>query len=467
MSELILARLQFAVTTIYHFFFVPLSIGLAFIAAIMQTIYYFKKDEKYMRMTEFWGKLFLINFAVGIVTGIIQEFQFGMNWSEYSRFMGDIFGVPLAIEALLAFFIESTFIGLWIFGKNRLSKGLHLACIWLVSIGTILSAFWILTANSFMQNPVGYQIENGRAIMTDVIAIITNPKVWVAFPHTLFASLCTGAFFIAGVSAWKLLKKQDISFFKTSLLIALIIGFISSVGVALSGHSQTQYLVKAQPMKFAAAEGIYEDTADPAPWTVVANIDTDKKETTGKIEIPYLLSYLSYGTFNGKIEGINTIQAQYEKEFGAGDYIPPVKTTFWSFRIMVAFGMLMILLSLLGLIYHKWAKTENRTFYLRAMIFMIFAPFIANTSGWIMAEMGRQPWTVHGLFTTADAISPNVTANQILFSLISFSIIFTLLLGAMVYLFLRVIKQGPYGAKEEDVTASDPFGKDEIANVAQ
>ncbi len=457
MTEIMLARLQFASTTIFHFFFVPLSIGLAFLTALMQTMYYVTKKEKYLKMTDFWGKFFLINFAVGVVTGLIQEFQFGMNWSEYSRFMGDIFGVPLAIEALLAFFIESTFIGIWVFGKNRIPKGLHLASIWLVSFGTIISAFWILTANSFMQNPVGYELENGRALMNDLVAVLTNPKVLVAFPHTIFAALATGSFFIIGVSAWKLLKKQDLSFFKSSMTIALIVGSISSLGIAFSGHSQAGYLVEAQPMKMAAAEGIYADTVDPAPWTVIANIDTENKETTMSLKIPYLLSYLSYGEFKGEVQGMNTIQAQYEEKFGEGDYIPPVKTTFWSFRIMVGFGCAMILLTFLGLIYRKWGKPENHPIYLRIMVFMIAAPFIANTSGWIMSEIGRQPWIVNGLFQTSQAISPNVSSGQILFSLIAFLIVFTLLFAATVYLFVKVIKQGPYVKKEEDVSASDPF----------
>ncbi|MDQ0230067.1 cytochrome ubiquinol oxidase subunit I [Metabacillus malikii] len=459
MTELMLARLQFASTTIFHYFFVPLSIGLAFLVAIMQTMHFVTKNEMFSKMTDFWGKFFLINFAVGIVTGIIQEFQFGMNWSEYSRFMGDIFGVPLAIEALLAFFIESTFIGIWVFGKNRIPKALHLACIWLVSIGTVLSAFWILTANSFMQNPVGYELENGRALMNDLLAVLTNEKVLVAFPHTVFAAFATGAFFIIGVSAWKLLKKQDVTFFKSSMTIALIVGSISSIGIAFSGHSQAGYLVEAQPMKMAAAEGIYEDTTDPAPWTVIANIDTDNKEVSASLKVPYLLSYLSYGEFKGEVLGMNTIQSQYEEKYGEGNYIPPVKTTFWSFRIMVGFGSAMILLSILGLIYRKWGKPENHPVYLRVMVFMIAAPFIANTSGWIMSEIGRQPWIVNGLFKTAEAVSPNVTSGQILFSLIAFLTIFTLLFAATVYLFVKVIKQGPHAKIAEDISASDPFNQ--------
>lgn len=466
MDQIILARTQFASTTLFHFIFVPLSIGLAFIIAIMQTLYLTKREEIYKRMAKFWGTLFLINFAIGVVTGIIQEFQFGMNWSEYSRFMGDVFGAPLAIEALLAFFIESTFIGLWIFGWDKLPKKLHLACIWLVSIATALSAFWILTANSFMQNPVGYAIQNGRAETIDFLAVITNPKLMVAFPHVIFASLTTGAFLVAGVSAWKLLKKQDLEFYKRSMNIALTVGLISSVGIAFSGHSQSGYLVEAQPMKMAAAEGLWEDSGDPAAWTIIANIDTENKENTMELKLPYLLSFLSYGEFEGSVEGMNSVQDRLVELYGAGDYIPPVKTTFWSFRIMVVFGGLLILLSLLGLIFNRRETIERKPLFLKLMVAGIFFPIIANFSGWIMSEIGRQPWIVNGLMLTADAVSPNVSAGAVLFSLIAFSLIYTLLAIVMVYLFVKVIKQGPHEKQKENIDASDPFSSGGIKNAA-
>ena len=467
MEELMLARIQFASTTLFHFIFVPLSIGLAFIVAIMQTMYLIKKKEIYKKMTKFWGTFFLINFAVGVVTGIIQEFQFGMNWSNYSRFMGDVFGAPLAIEALLAFFIESTFIGLWIFGWDKLPKKLHLACIWLVSFATALSAFWILTANSFMQNPVGYALKNGRAETNDFLAVISNPKLMVAFPHVIFAALATGAFFVVGISAWNFLKKRDIEFFKRSMTIGLTVGLLSTMGIAFSGHSQSLYLVKAQPMKMAAAEGLYEDSGDPAAWTVIANISTENKKVSNKLEIPYMLSYLSHGEFKGKVEGMNSIQAKYEKLYGEGNYIPPVKTTFWSFRIMVASGGLLILLSLYGL-YAAWRqKVEHKRTYLKLMVAAIFLPFIANSVGWVMSEIGRQPWIVTGLMKTADAVSPNVSAGSVLFSLIAFSLIYTLLGITMVVLFVKNIKQGPHEKPKADLNASDPFSAGGIKNATK
>ncbi|KOR76161.1 cytochrome ubiquinol oxidase subunit I [Paenibacillus solani] len=461
MDPVMLARIQFASTTIFHFIFVPLSIGLAFLIAIMETMYVVKGQEVYKKMAKFWGKLFLINFAVGVVTGILQEFQFGMNWSDYSRFVGDVFGAPLAIEALLAFFLESTFIGLWIFGWDRLSKKVHLLSIWLVSFGTLMSAFWILAANSFMQRPVGFEMNNGRAEMNDFFALITNGQLLVEFPHTIFGALATGAFVVAGISAYKLMKKQDLDFFKRSFHIAIVIGLITSILVAVFGHQQAQYLVDTQPMKMAAAESLWETSDDPAPWTVFASIDPDKQENKMELKIPYLLSFLSYSKFSGEVIGMKELQAQYEQQYGPGDYIPPVRTTFWSFRIMVAAGSMMILLGLYGawLMLRKKVEQAGKWFF-KLLLFGISLPFIANTSGWIMTEIGRQPWTVFGLITTENSISPNVSAGSILFSLIMFTAIYAALAAVMAYLFIKVIKKGPYAAEEDDHHANDPFNKE-------
>lgn len=457
MEEVLLARIQFASTTLFHFIFVPLSIGLALIIAIMQTMYVVKKDEIYLKMTKFWSVFFLINFAIGVVTGIIQEFQFGMNWSAYSRFVGDIFGAPLAVEALLAFFLESTFIGIWIFGWNKLPKKLHLACIWLVSIGTVMSAFWILAANSFMQNPTGYVLQNGRAEMNDVVALLTNEKLWVAFPHTIFGSFATGAFFVVGVSAWYLIKKRNVDFFKKSLAISLVIGMLSGLGIAFTGHAQAQYLMHAQPMKMAAAEALWEDSGDPAAWTLFAKIDVENRETTKRIDIPYMLSYLTYSEFKGKVQGMNALEQQMIEQHGEGEYLPPVKTTFWSFRIMVVTGGTLLGLGALGLFLMFRKKIVESVWFLRLLVVGIFLPFIGNSFGWIMSEMGRQPWVVNGLMKTADGISPNVSAGQILFSLISFSTIYTILGIIMVVLFVKFIQRGPEEQPEEDVSATDPF----------
>ncbi|WP_342563645.1 cytochrome ubiquinol oxidase subunit I [Paenibacillus sp. FSL R7-0345] len=461
MDTVMLSRIQFASTTIFHYFFVPVSIGLALLIAIMETMYVRNGNEEYKRMAKFWGHLFLINFAVGVVTGILQEFQFGMNWSDYSRFVGDVFGAPLAIEALLAFFLESTFIGIWIFGWDKVSKKIHLLSIWMVALGTTLSAFWILTANSFMQHPVGFEINNGRAEMNDFLALITNGQLLVELPHTLLAAYATGAFLVTGISAYKMLKKQDVAFFRRSFEIAAIVGIVSSVGVAVAGHAQAQYLVETQPMKMAASEGLWEDSGDPAAWTVTAFIDPENKVNSGEIKIPYLLSFLSYSKFSGDVKGMNTLQAEYEQEYGPGNYIPPVRTTFWSFRIMVAAGSLMVVFGLYAM-YLMWRKKMERpnTWFLRFMFWGLLLPPIANTAGWIMTEIGRQPWTVFGLMTTEDSVSPNVSAGSVLFSVITFNAIYAILGIVMVGLFIKVIKKGPYHMDHDHGDAHDPYSKE-------
>ena len=278
MDVLDLARIQYAITTIFHFFFVPISIGMIFLVAIMETLYVVKKQKIYLDMALFWGKIFLLAFAIGVVTGILQEFQFGMNWSEYSRFMGDVFGAPLAVEALLAFFLESTFIGVWMFGRDKLPKWVIALSAWLVALGTMLSALWILAANSFMQEPVGIEIVDGKAVLNDFIALITNPQLLVEFPHTIFGAYATGAFVVGGISAYNLWKKRNIDFFNRSFKISMIVAFISSLGIMFSGHAQAQHLMVTQPMKMAASEALWEDSGDPAAWSLIAKINSDKLE---------------------------------------------------------------------------------------------------------------------------------------------------------------------------------------------
>lgn len=452
MEILELARLQYAITTIFHFFFVPLSIGTIFLVAIMETLYVVKKNDIYLEMSKFWGKIFLFSFAIGVVTGILQEFQFGMNWSEYSRFMGDVFGAPLAIEALLAFFMESTFIGVWMFGRDKLPKWMIAASAWLVSIGTLLSALWILAANSFMQEPVGFEIQNGKAVLTDFMALLTNPQLLVEFPHTIFGALATGAMVVGGISAYNILKQRHLEFFRKSLNIAMIVGTISGLMIAFSGHWQAQHLMETQPMKMAASEALWEDSEDPAAWTAIGGIDTDSQSNTWQIDIPYALSFLAYNKFEGAVPGMLSLQQEYEEKYGEGiNYIPPVKTVFWSFRVMVGFGGLMILIGMIGLYYSYRKKTlEKKPWLLKVVLYAIPMPFIANTAGWIMTEIGRQPWTVFGYYTTAQSVSPNVTAGQILFSTISFSSAYVILAIVMIYMTARVAKQGPYQEVEKN-----------------
>jgi cytochrome bd ubiquinol oxidase subunit I len=428
MDPIILSRWQFAITTVYHFFLVPLTLGLSILVAIFESRYVATGNEIYKRMAKFWGKIFIINYAAGVVTGIVQEFHFGLNWSEYARFMGDIFGAPLAIEALLAFYLESTFIGVWIFGWDRLSKKMHLVSIWLVAIGANISAFWILIANSFMQNPVGYAIENGRAVMTDFLAIVTNPNLPYQFFHVLSAGVTTAGFLVLGFSAWHLLKNKqgDVEFFQRAFRWAAVYALIGAGMVALVGDLHGKYLGTAQPMKIAAAEAMWE-TESPADFVVIAAIDEEKQENGFSIEVPSALSFLLYSNFTGEVRGLNDLQAEAVAKYGEGNYIPPVVLSFWSFRIMVGSGFLMVFLAFLALIRPK-VKILQKDGLLKTLLPAMLLPYIASTFGWILTESARQPWIVYGLQLVNNAVSPNVPAGTVLFSLI----LFTLLLGATV-----------------------------------
>ncbi|HNT55251.1 MAG TPA: cytochrome ubiquinol oxidase subunit I [Anaerolineaceae bacterium] len=438
---LILSRWQFAITTVYHFFFVPLTLGLGLLVAILETRYVRTGKEVYKRLTRFWGKLFVINFAMGVVTGIVQEFQFGMNWSEYSRYVGDIFGAPLAIEALLAFFIESTFLGVWIFGWEKLSRRMHLAAIWLVSISSMLSALWILIANSFMQQPTGFVTENGRLVMTNFFALLTNPNVWYQFPHVLLGGISTGAFFMLGISAYHLIRKEHVEMFGISFRLAAMVALIGSLGVAVIGHAQGQNTVRTQPMKMAAAEALWE-TEDPAAFSLIAGIDEAAQQNTFAWRIPGMLSFLSYNRFSGEVKGIKELQAAFEADHGPGNYIPPVAVTFWSFRLMVGLGTAMILLAAY-VIFMLWRKKTIPTVLLRTFPLAIALPFLANTFGWLLTEMGRQPWVVYDQLTLADAISPNLSSGMVLTSLIGFTLIYALLMAADVYLLAKYARTVP------------------------
>jgi cytochrome d ubiquinol oxidase subunit I len=441
MNEIVitLSRWQFALTTVYHFFFVPLTIGLALIVAIMQTIYFKTGDQIYKQMTKYWGKLFLINFAMGVVTGIVMEFQFGMNWSEYSRFVGDIFGAPLAIEALLAFFLESTFIGVWVFGWDKISKRLHLISIWLVAIGSTLSAFWILVANSFMQSPMGFVLENGRMVMNDFGALVSNPNVWVQFTHTVLGGYTTGAMFILGISAYFLFRKEQVDLFQKSFQIATIIGLISVFLVILVGHSQGQHMVKTQPMKMAAAEALWE-SENPASFSIISIVDQKNQKDVFSIRIPAVLSLLSYNRFEGEVRGIKDIQSEYEQIYGPGNYIPPITINYWSFRVMVGSGFLMFFLTSLGL-YLVMKKKVLSFKLIKYFPFVIVLPYLANTCGWILTEVGRQPWVVFGYLQTSEAISPNVTVGMLWLSVIGFTVIYGALMAVDVYLLSKYAKK--------------------------
>jgi len=442
MATLALSRWQFAITTVYHFFFVPLTLGLSILVAVLETLYVRTGDERYKRMTQFWGKLFLINFAMGVATGIVQEFQFGMNWSEYSRFVGDVFGAPLAIEALLAFFLESTFLGIWIFGWDKLPKGLHAATIWLVALGSNLSALWILIANSFMHEPVGYALNpaTGRAEMVDFGALLTNPHVWTQWPHVFFSGLTTAGFFALGICAYHLWKKgKDVELFRRSFNVALIVALVGSVGVGLMGHVQGQHMIKTQPMKMAAAEALWASEG-PAPFSLLTIGNWEQTAEVWSFKIPRLLSFLACNNFDCQVEGIDDLQAQYVKTYGPGNYVPPVAVIYWAFRGMFLPGVLMVLMALLGLYFLFRKRLDQQTWFLRLLPFGIALPYIANSSGWILTEVGRQPWIVVGLMKTQDGVSP-VAGGVVLFSLLAFVVMYAALMVADVYLLRKYARQ--------------------------
>ncbi|GAF36322.1 cytochrome ubiquinol oxidase subunit I [Lentilactobacillus farraginis] len=475
LSVLGLSRFQFAMTTVFHFFFVPFSIGLAFIVAIMETVYVVKKDETYKNMAKFWGKIFLFSFAVGVVTGIIQEFQFGMNWSEYSRFMGDIFGAPLAIEALAAFFMESTFIGLWMFTWDRFNKVVHCLFIWLTAFGSTLSALWILAANSFMQNPVGYVInsQTHRVNMTSFSAVVTNRQLWNEFPHVIFGAFLTAAFVVAGSSAWRLLKKDHEHFYRKSLKVGLIVGLCACLGSVWSGDTQTRYLINSQPMKFAAMEGLYKNSTNKGNWAPIAGFDTKNHQTKWSVDIPYVLNILSYHKLSGTIKGQNQVNKELKAKYDGTtqgrkikDYYVPTRTLFWSFRIMAVSAGLFGLLAIIGL----WLNREKSNAIMRQRWFLyvmgicLWLPFIVNTAGWFVTEFGRYPWVVYGLLTIADAVSPTSTVVGLLFTNIVYFLIFASLGAVMVILSHRVLKAGPdsvltdgYSSKPEKSSDVDPY----------
>ncbi|RRQ87217.1 cytochrome ubiquinol oxidase subunit I [Streptomyces griseofuscus] len=481
-----LARWQFGITTVYHFLFVPLTISLAALTAGLQTAWVRTEKEKYLRATKFWGKLFLINIAMGVVTGIVQEFQFGMNWSAYSRFVGDIFGAPLAFEALIAFFFESTFIGLWIFGWDKLPKKIHLACIWMVSIGTILSAYFILAANSWMQHPVGYKIDKarGRAELTDFLAVLTqNTALSQAF-HTLAAAFLTGGAFMVGISAYHLARKKHIREMKTSLRLGLITVVIAGMLTAVSGDTLGKVMFKQQPMKMAAAEALW-DGQKPAPFSIFAYGDVEKGHNTVAIEIPGLLSFLANDNFTSEVPGINDVNKAEQQRFGPGDYRPNIPVAFWGFRWMIGFGMSSFAIGLAGLwltrkkfmlpehlrvgedevpylvLFRKKALGPGLTpWYWRIATWTMAFPLIANSWGWIFTEMGRQPWVVYGVLQTRDAVSPGVSQGEVLTSMIVFTSLYAILAVIEVKLLAKYIKAGPPELTEDDLNPPTKIGGD-------
>jgi cytochrome bd ubiquinol oxidase subunit I len=450
-----LARWQFATTSIYHFLFVPVTIGLAFLVAILQTAWYRTDNREYKRMTRFFGTLLLINVAIGVVTGLVQEFEFGMNWSTYSKFVGGVFGAPLAMEGLAAFFLESTFLGLWLFGWDRLPKRVHLATIWAVSIGSMLSAMFILIANSWMQHPVGYKFNKaGQPVLSNVWALFVNPTFLWGYAHVILASLITGALVMLAVSAWYLRKQQHVSLFHRSAKIALIV-LIPAIVIQLSVGNQLGLIeTKYQPMKIAAAEALW-GSCKPCSFSAaqIGGYSSSDENTTKIIKVPHLLSVLATGTWSGPVTGLNQLQAQYQKRYGPGNYIPNVAIQYWSMRTMAYLGSLILLFALWG----GWLLVKRRLvgsrLFLTLAVWAVITPFLMNTAGWLLTESGRQPWIVQGLQLTAKANSPAVSATNIWISLIVLILAYIVLGAADAFLMLRYSRHGLARADED---ASEP-----------
>ena len=475
MNALDLARWQFGIITVYHFIFVPLTIGLAPLVAIMQTMWYRTDDERWLKLTKFFGKLFLINFAMGVVTGIVQEFQFGMNWSEYSRFVGDVFGAPLAMEGLAAFFVESTFLGLWIFGWDRLPKRVHLATIWMVALGVNLSAFFIIAANSFMQHPVGveYNPVSGRAELTSIWALLTNPTALWAFPHQITASLLTAATFVAGIAGWWMVKASRsasglsaAAVYRPAFRLALAALLIAGVGVAITGDQQAKLMFKQQPMKMAAAEALC-GTETSAGFSLFAVGDVSNSCDVRTLSIPGVTSFLATGDFNGTVAGVNDVQQQYQAKYGPGDYKPILAATYWNFRLMIGFGIFSAALALLGLWLSRGGRTPTGKRFGQLALICLPMPFLANLTGWIFTEMGRQPWVVAPNPTgnpavrmlTASGVSP-VGAGTVLTSLVVFTLLYASLAVVWFGLMKRYASEGVpqlQAAPDEDLDAPLSF----------
>ncbi len=447
-----LARWQFASTSIYHFLFVPVTIGLAFLVALLETGWYRNGDAVYLRLARFFGALLLINVAIAVVTGLIQEFEFGMNWSVFSRLVGNVFGGPLAFEGLVAFFLESTFLGLWIFGWNRLSKRAHLACIWLVSAGTVISAVFIMAANSWMQHPVGYKLNSAKQpVLTNFFALFTNPVFLWGFTHVVLASLVTGALIMLGVSAWHLRRKTEVDAFRRTAVISLVVLLLSTPIAMFVGSELGVVEGTYQPMKIAAAEALWTTCPSHCGFSAFQIGGGNNDQTpTQIIIIPDLLSILATNHVDGEVQGLTQLNAEYQKEYGPGNYIPDVFIQYWSMRVMAYLATIVMLFALWGawLLYRH--RLERARWFLRIAPWAIIAPFLMNTAGWMLTENGRQPWIVQGLQKTAQGVSPSVSATDIWISIVVFYLVFIAFGIADTWLMIR------YGRKPLD---HDPIAK--------
>ncbi|MFF2083572.1 cytochrome ubiquinol oxidase subunit I [Nocardia sp. NPDC058176] len=481
MSTLDISRWQFGITTVYHFIFVPLTIGLAPLIAMMQTAWVVTGKEHWYRLTKFFGKLFLINFAIGVATGIVQEFQFGMNWSEYSRFVGDIFGAPLALEALVAFFLESTFIGLWIFGWTRLPKLVHLATIWIVAFGVNASAYFIIAANSFMQHPVGarFNPESGRAELDSIWTLLTNNTTLAAFPHVIAGSFLTAATFMAGIAGWYMVRNarsgdatkiaEAKTMWRPAARLSMLVIAISVVVVAITGDIQGKLMFQQQPMKMASAESLCHTQTDPKFSILTVGTHNNCDSVDHLIEVPYVLPYLAEGQFTGvTLQGVEDLQRAAVEKFGPGDYRPNLFVTYWSFRVMIGLLAGPVLLLLAGLWLTRRGRVPDQRWFSWLSLLAIPTPFLANSAGWVFTEMGRQPWVVvpnptgdqEVRMTVAQGVSDHAPAT-VVFSLVVFTLLYGALAVVWYYLIHRYTVAGPEpgpGAVTEDESGPDDEG---------
>jgi cytochrome d ubiquinol oxidase subunit I len=446
-TALELARWQFGITTLYHFIFVPVTIGLAICVAYFQTRWYRSGEEHWLRSTRFWGKLLLISFALGVATGIVQEFQFGMNWSTYSRFVGDIFGAPLAMEGLAAFFVESTFLGLWIFGWGKLSKRVHLVCVWLVAGSTALSAYFILAANSWMQHPVGYKLAGGKAELTNIASVLFNNTALYAFAHTILAALLTAGMILIAVSAWHLRRGNETQVFGGAMRLGLPMVTLAAIVTVFVGHFNGILMTHQQPMKMAAADAVFQ-TKEGAGLSLFAtgNFEQNPEGLTRNVEIPNLLSWISTGYPRGEIKGVNDINAEYRRKYGPGEYAPIVAVSYWTWRAMIGCAMAMFLFAAYGWWLLRRGRLEQSKRFLRWAVPAVALPFLASATGWLFTEMGRQPWVVFGLLKTDVANSPSVGAAQIWITLIGFTLVYGVLAVIAGRVFLKAAGKGPVEA---------------------
>jgi cytochrome d ubiquinol oxidase subunit I len=500
-----IARWQFGITTVYHFLLVPLTLGLGPVVGLFHTLYVRSGDERWLRLTKFWGKLYLVNFALGVATGIVQEFQFGMAWSDYSRFVGDVFGAPLAMEGLLAFFVESTFLGLWIFGWNRLPKRLHLATLWLAVIGSWISAFFIIAANSWMQHPVGVDLVDGRPVLVDIWAVLTNNTAIAAYSHTLLGSISVAGAFLLGIAWYHLWRRRhdgidtvdatgrvqvgsasgipgrdatDHSVWLRSLRIGAVVAIVGFGGVAVTGDLQAKLMFDQQPMKMAAAEAACETGSGFSVIAIGDLASPDCSNVTTLIEVPGLLGYLAKGDFTATVKGVSDLIPEYQQKYGTDvDYVPLMPVTYWGFRLMIGFGAIAAFASVVALWLTRKGTVPRSPWIMRLALLGILAPFAANAAGWVFTEMGRQPFVVapnpnpsgvDGVYMfTAAAVSPGVTAGELLFSVITLTLVYAALLVVEVAILVRYVRAGIPGAMPELLTPpedpDDPTKRDVLA----